>query len=72
MIEIAKRQADSNVVEVLRALLEKAEAGDIVAMAVATEHTGRDIGTAYAGDISVFTMLGALEHLKWRISEELL
>lgn len=72
MIEIAKHEADPEVVGLLRDMLQKAEAGEIVALALATENTGREIGTAYAGDLSVFALIGALEHLKLRISGDLL
>lgn len=61
---------DESLILTLEDLLAQARAGDLVAIVVATEHTGRCIGTAFAGDLDLYRMLGAIESLKLRIIRE--
>jgi hypothetical protein len=60
---------DELVVDMLRRLLADAEAGNIQAIAIATEVTDRSIGTAFAGAVDVWRMIGAIEDLKRRLME---
>lgn len=61
---------NEGVVSLLRRLLERAEAGDIQAIVVATEMRERCISTGYAGALDVYWMLGAIESLKLHIVKD--
>jgi hypothetical protein len=67
---IANREPDAGLIATLEDLLAQANRGELVAIAIATEHTGRSIGTAFCGDIDLYRMLGAIESLKRRMMEE--
>lgn len=61
---------DLQLIATLEDMLAQAKSGELIAIACATEHTGRCIGTAFAGDIDLYRMLGAIESLKRRIMED--
>lgn len=60
-------KVDQDVVQMLEHALELALSGEFVSIAIAAEHTGMRIATAFAGDITTYTIVGALETLKLRI-----
>jgi hypothetical protein len=62
-----KPAADDRVVAYLRTLLERAEAGELLAVAIAGELTGREVITGVAGEHDMFRILGALDMMKSRI-----
>jgi hypothetical protein len=62
-----KPAADARVVAYLRKLLERAEAGELLAIAVAGELTGREVITGVAGEHDLFRILGALDMIHTRI-----
>lgn len=66
-IGTAKPNVDDRVVQLLRSLLARAEAGELRGFALAGEMTGREVVTSTAGDFDVFRVLGALDILKARM-----
>lgn len=69
-ISIVDRRPDHDVVALLEQLLARAKAGDIQAIALVTEDSGRCTGSAIAGDCNAFQMLGALRMLEHRMMAE--
>lgn len=55
------------VVEELERLLEAAKAGEIVGLAGTYLHKDRVVGYSYAGPVSGYAMIGALECMKARL-----
>jgi hypothetical protein len=70
-LSIVPRSADGDLIRTLRDLLSRAEAGEIVAMVVCGEATGRATFSCFAGDLDVARMIGALEVAKLRIANEM-
>ncbi|WP_026871988.1 hypothetical protein [Inquilinus limosus] len=59
--------ANPTVVEELERLLEAAKAGEIVGLAGAYLHKDRVVGYSYAGPVSGYAVIGALECMKERL-----
>jgi hypothetical protein len=71
--EVVPLRRQPTIVELLQALLARAESGEITGIAVATTLAGHDIGTAYAGcgaHEDVYLMLGAMHSLARRFAED--
>jgi hypothetical protein len=68
-LKIHEHAPDGDVVETLRELLAEAERGEIIAIAFATENTGRESATGWAGGerMNTFAVIGAIERLKHRL-----
>lgn len=59
--------ANPTVVEELERLLEAAKAGEIVGFAGTYLHNDRSAGYSYAGPVSGYAMIGAIECVKERL-----
>jgi hypothetical protein len=59
--------ANPTVVEELERLLEAAKAGEIVGFAGAYLHNDRSAGYSYAGPVSGYAVIGAVECVKERL-----
>ena len=64
------RPAVPEVVAVLRRMLADAEAGEVIAVAIANVGADNSFTTGFAGDEQV-TLLGGLAHLMYRINRDL-
>lgn len=63
-----KRASDPRVVRVLRTMLDMAERGEVVAVAVAAQNTGGETATGYEiGDGDIAHLVCSLERLKLRL-----
>jgi hypothetical protein len=67
-LRLAERGPVEEVVALLREVLARAEAGEVIGVGVAMACTGRCDGTAYAvGDGNIATLVLACERLKARL-----
>lgn len=67
-LRIAAPAPVPEVVDLLRELLARAEAGDIVAIGIATVKPDGSIGTGYHAGERVWPLLGAIQHCAIRVS----
>lgn len=67
-LRIAAPAPVPEVVDMLRDLLARAEAGEIVAIGVATVKPDGSIGTGYHDGDRVWPLLGAIQHCAIRLS----
>lgn len=63
----ADPEVDDGLVAILERLLEEAKRGEIFGLVACVERTGREYGTAVAGEFNPFSMIGHLEAAKLRV-----
>lgn len=64
---IAPPKVNQELITALEHLLERARSGELLAVAICGELTGRQVSTLVSGECDVFRMLGGLEVVKRKV-----